>query len=273
MCSPGRGCGSFDTSASAGRHFVKRALGRLLSAAREPAPTHSGFGHEHEPSSGPDQADSGHNGRKVCMPREITSATSLENLKKETKRWLRALRAGDAGARAGSTARIRRRRPNRCCATCSTRSRASTARQLDRAEGGDRQPRRTCRPAGRTAAARHGGVRRARAGFRARLRARRSRAGPAQPPLRTRLHLRRPVGGDLAPRLCLPPAIVPGAGQLPAARRGPADSRAGYGVRQLGRAAVRGPHRRASVACLLDRREREPHRPPAAPSPTASGTG
>jgi len=34
------------------------------------------------------------------MPREITSATSLENLKKESKRWLRALRAGDAGARA-----------------------------------------------------------------------------------------------------------------------------------------------------------------------------
>ena len=34
------------------------------------------------------------------MPREITSATSLENLRKETKRWLRALRAGDAEARA-----------------------------------------------------------------------------------------------------------------------------------------------------------------------------
>jgi hypothetical protein len=34
------------------------------------------------------------------MPREITSATSLDNLRKEAKRWLRALRAGDAGARA-----------------------------------------------------------------------------------------------------------------------------------------------------------------------------
>jgi hypothetical protein len=34
------------------------------------------------------------------MPRQITSATSLENLRKETKRWLAALRAGDAGARA-----------------------------------------------------------------------------------------------------------------------------------------------------------------------------
>jgi hypothetical protein len=34
------------------------------------------------------------------MPRQITSATSLENLRKETKRWLRALRGGDAGARA-----------------------------------------------------------------------------------------------------------------------------------------------------------------------------
>jgi hypothetical protein len=34
------------------------------------------------------------------MPREITPATSLENLKKEAKRWLRALRAGDSEARA-----------------------------------------------------------------------------------------------------------------------------------------------------------------------------
>ena len=34
------------------------------------------------------------------MPRQITSDTSLENLRKETKRWLRALRIGDAGARA-----------------------------------------------------------------------------------------------------------------------------------------------------------------------------
>ena len=34
------------------------------------------------------------------MPRQITSATSLGNLRKEAKRWLRALRTGDAGARA-----------------------------------------------------------------------------------------------------------------------------------------------------------------------------
>ena len=34
------------------------------------------------------------------MPRQITSDTSLGNLRKETKRWLRALRTGDAGARA-----------------------------------------------------------------------------------------------------------------------------------------------------------------------------
>jgi hypothetical protein len=34
------------------------------------------------------------------MPREITPATSLDNLRKEAKRWLRAVRAGDAGARA-----------------------------------------------------------------------------------------------------------------------------------------------------------------------------
>jgi hypothetical protein len=34
------------------------------------------------------------------MPREITPATSLENLRKEAKRWLKALRAGGAEARA-----------------------------------------------------------------------------------------------------------------------------------------------------------------------------
>lgn len=34
------------------------------------------------------------------MPRNITSATSLENLKKEAKSWLKLLRSGDAGARA-----------------------------------------------------------------------------------------------------------------------------------------------------------------------------
>src|SRR5947207_170665 len=34
------------------------------------------------------------------MPRQITSATSLDNLRKEAKRWLKALRDGDAEARA-----------------------------------------------------------------------------------------------------------------------------------------------------------------------------
>ena len=34
------------------------------------------------------------------MPRQVTSATSLDTLKKEAKRWLKALRAGDAEARA-----------------------------------------------------------------------------------------------------------------------------------------------------------------------------
>ena len=33
------------------------------------------------------------------MPRKISSATSLETLRKEAKRWLKALRAGDAEAR------------------------------------------------------------------------------------------------------------------------------------------------------------------------------
>jgi hypothetical protein len=34
------------------------------------------------------------------MPRQITPATSLDNLRKEAKRWLKALRSGDADARA-----------------------------------------------------------------------------------------------------------------------------------------------------------------------------
>ena len=34
------------------------------------------------------------------MPREISSTTSLDNLRKEAKRWLRALRSGDPDARA-----------------------------------------------------------------------------------------------------------------------------------------------------------------------------
>ena len=34
------------------------------------------------------------------MPRQLTSASSLENLKKEAKRWLRALRDGDGRAQA-----------------------------------------------------------------------------------------------------------------------------------------------------------------------------
>src|SRR5687767_5182160 len=34
------------------------------------------------------------------MPRTITPATSLDNLRKEAKRWLKALRAGDPDARA-----------------------------------------------------------------------------------------------------------------------------------------------------------------------------
>ena len=34
------------------------------------------------------------------MARRITSATSLDTLKKEAKRWLRALRAGDSASRA-----------------------------------------------------------------------------------------------------------------------------------------------------------------------------
>ena len=32
------------------------------------------------------------------MPRELTPATNLDNLRKEAKRWLKALRANDAEA-------------------------------------------------------------------------------------------------------------------------------------------------------------------------------
>src|SRR5204862_4025507 len=93
---------------NAGAHFLQSAQGRLLSAAREPAPTLHLVRAHHEPSfrprpSGLRAASAstllGAGGRKVSMPRRVTSASSLENLRKEAKRWLMELRAGDADAR------------------------------------------------------------------------------------------------------------------------------------------------------------------------------
>src|SRR5262245_12448901 len=65
-----------------------------------------GFGNSTNLHSGPGQADSGRytstprctEGRSI--PRAITSATSLDNLRKEAKRWLKDLREKDPAARA-----------------------------------------------------------------------------------------------------------------------------------------------------------------------------
>ncbi len=49
-----------DTARRRGDTVPQRALGRLLSAAREPCSHPTWFAYTLEPSSGPDQADSGH---------------------------------------------------------------------------------------------------------------------------------------------------------------------------------------------------------------------
>src|SRR5262249_15673387 len=105
-----------DSARGRGAHCAQRALGRLLSAAREPAPTHTLVREQHEPSFRP--RSSGlrairlntveANGRKGSMSRAITPATSVDNLRKDARRWLRALRAGDPAARA----RLERVRPD-----------------------------------------------------------------------------------------------------------------------------------------------------------------
>src|SRR4030095_2294862 len=75
------------------------ALGRLLSAAREPAPTQPGSHETRTFIPAPTQRTPG-DGRKVSMPRKITLATSLENVRKQAKRWLKELRANGPEARA-----------------------------------------------------------------------------------------------------------------------------------------------------------------------------
>src|SRR5439155_9409906 len=88
-----------DSAAAAGADFSPARAGappvRGKGACSHPPEVRT----QHEPSFRPDQADSGRYGKKVSMPRTITSATSLDNLKKEAKRWLKALREGDAEAR------------------------------------------------------------------------------------------------------------------------------------------------------------------------------
>jgi hypothetical protein len=58
-----------------GAHFLQRALGRLLSAAREPAPTQHGSVDNTNLLPAPTKRTPGTNGRKVSMPRTITPAT------------------------------------------------------------------------------------------------------------------------------------------------------------------------------------------------------
>src|SRR5262245_37447777 len=67
LCSSSRSVRDIDSVRRGTQDLTQRALGRLLSAARELTPTHSGSHTTYEPSSGPDEADSGHDGRKVSM--------------------------------------------------------------------------------------------------------------------------------------------------------------------------------------------------------------
>ena len=100
------------------------------------------------------QADSGRYGRKVRMPRNISSATSADTLRKQARRWMKALRSGDADARArfehaypAAAARAGAAR-RAACARARVR-----ARKLEGADGGGRGDLRSRRTAAGPAAA------------------------------------------------------------------------------------------------------------------------
>src|SRR5437763_1920032 len=78
----------------------QRALGRLLSAAREITPAQLGSWFHFRTFFQPvTQRTSGVMGGRCPMPRQITPRTTLENLKREAKRWLAALRNNVTDAR------------------------------------------------------------------------------------------------------------------------------------------------------------------------------
>src|SRR5260370_30979517 len=93
----GRAC--IDTGIHLVRIYIQRALGRLLSAAREQAPTQVRFHNLRTFHSGPELSGTWATTEGRFMPRKLTSLTTLDNLRKEAKRWLTALRENDAEVR------------------------------------------------------------------------------------------------------------------------------------------------------------------------------
>src|SRR5436189_4831619 len=87
-----------DTWRREGNTSGQRALGRLLSAARESTPTQSVRDLVTEPSSGLVFSGLQAYREEGFMPRQITPTTTLENLKREAKRWLKALRTNTDAA-------------------------------------------------------------------------------------------------------------------------------------------------------------------------------
>src|SRR4051812_27637950 len=93
-------CAALDRPAASRRDSRQRALGRLLSAAREHASTQQGSSHAIEPFSLPVLSGLQAFPEEGFMSRKLTSRSSLENLKREAKRWLKALRENVPDARA-----------------------------------------------------------------------------------------------------------------------------------------------------------------------------
>ena len=166
------------------------------------------------------------------MTRSITPATSLDNLRKEAKRWLKTLRDGDADARRP----LERVSPGAPASRCLRDVQHALAREHGyeswialQAAGAGAGRRRPTGPAdGRRVRAVADDL----VAFNdAHDEAALERAERA---LRPVVHVRRSVGGDLAPRLLVPPALVAWCRRTSAPGRSTAARRAGRRLRQLG---------------------------------------
>ncbi len=188
------------------------------------------------------------------MPRRITSATSLENLRKEAKRWLKELRAENADARA----RFERAYPG-----APVNPGLRDVQHALAHEYGHESWSALKQALGTPAAATGGSIPRARtadeyrpARARARPRvrlARRGGAAAAQRPLRAVVYVRRSLGRDLAPRLRVPAAGLQRTEQQSPACRSANPHRAGCGLWKLESADGRGGQRRAGGPAVRNR--------------------
>jgi hypothetical protein len=130
---------------------------------------------------------------------------------------------------------------------------------MDRAEGGAREARGSRQRPPEGAERRR--IRPPRAGPRPDLRdAGSTGARSRQRALSEVVHVRRLVGGNLAPRVRLPAAPIESSEELPPALRSADADRAGRRVQQLGRADPWARHRRRAGSCLRNRRAGEQDR-------------